>query len=302
MHRAVIALLGTVACASPALAAPSAPAAGSTKPAAPTPPPPVILGALPARIEFVAWLPVEKAADQLDLDLRVEVVLPRSCGDKLLGLFRRSGPRLDAPDVYDPILVRNSTGECGKDAVRIGAREAIRMRIPDGQTRELQIGERVVRVTRKGKDVTVDGEGPQGDVPGAPPTARPSALVAGEVTAAKVTSAKRLADPWVVGADVQVTAKWPACAGAPVGFLGRGDASTHYALTRFEPIARAALDEPCKSDASRTAVVPLTVRAPLKAAEQAITVGGVALSVKPGVAPPAAVAAKPAVNAAAPAR
>src|SRR5437773_3042809 len=96
--------------------------AAAPAPSPATPPPPLYVIALPAAYSFIAWLPVEKAPDAVDLDLRVEVVQPMDCGDRIAGLLRRGGPRLDGPDAYDVVVERKAVGECRKDAKRIGAR------------------------------------------------------------------------------------------------------------------------------------------------------------------------------------
>ncbi|MSP63218.1 MAG: hypothetical protein EXR72_23335 [Myxococcales bacterium] len=232
----------------------AAPALAVAPPKPPEPPkpqeaPPVYVTALPAAAFLVAFLPVAPAGKEknlFDVDLRVEVVLPRGCGDKLAGLMRQGGAKLDGSDAYDVVLERRTGGECSKDATRIGARWAIRMRVPDGATRELVVGGRSFQVARTGAKLTLDGEPATGDVPGAPPTAAPATLITGTVTAAEATFSRALPGsppPSVV--DIAVSAKWPKCAGPLLGLLGRGDAASHFSLNRFEPLASAPLDGSC---------------------------------------------------------
>ena len=242
--------------AAPAIALAGPPVPQSAAPNVPT----VFTTALPAHVSFIASLPVAKSPDEVDLDLRVEVVLPAACGDQVAGLLSRGAPNASKPgaaDYYEAVIVLHEVGECKKEATRIGARTAIRMKLPDRQTRELSIGALSMKVARAGDQVTIDGNPPEGDLPGAPPTARPGALVLGDVTAAKAISAARITGhPRTARADVTVTAKWVSCAGPPLGFLASGDAKTHFALTHFEPLARAPRDEPCKGTATRTTQIP----------------------------------------------
>jgi hypothetical protein len=208
------------------------------------PAPPVYVLTSPAAVAFIAFLPVPGKGDLFDIDLRTEVVLPQSCGDRLAGLMRREGARPDAADVYDVVLERQPVGDCKKDATRIGARYTVRMRVPDQATRELTIGPRVLRVGRKGDVITVDGEAPTGDVPGAPPTAAPVLLVAGEVKSAEVKVATLLA-AGALATSLDIVARWPRCAEPPLGMIGHGDASSRFVLDRFVPVARLALDGSC---------------------------------------------------------
>ena len=266
------------------------PVARAEAPASKLMPPhaPVFIAALPAAVSFVAWLPVDKQPDLVDLDVRVEVVLPHGCGDTIAGLLRHDGPRLEGDDDYDVVVRRNAVGECKKDAVRIGDRASFRFRVADGQTRTLTIGGRTIKVARQGKTLTLDGEEAGGDVPGAPATAPPSTLVYGEVASASVLSARRIAGtPDSTDVDLQVSAKWPTCAGPPLGLLGRGDAETHFALARFLPLARAPFDAPCKGTATRAAPIRAVIRVPHKEGQLAITVGATPLTVKPAAAPAA---------------
>jgi hypothetical protein len=206
--------------------------------------PPVYVITFPAEVAYIAFLPVPGKGDLFDLDLRIEVVLPQACGDRLAGLMRREGGRPEGADVYDVVLERQPVGECKKDATRIGARYTVRMRVPEQATRELTIGARVLRVGRVGNAITVDGQAPVGDVAGAPPTAPPVLLVAGAVEGATL----KTATPLMAGAlavQLEVTARWPRCAEAPLGLLGHGDASSRFVLDRFVPVARLALDGSC---------------------------------------------------------
>jgi hypothetical protein len=226
---------------------------------------------MPTRIELVAVLPVEKSTDLFDLDLRVEVVLPRGCGEKMAGLMKRNGATLDGEDAYDALLERPkvvAVADCKKDASRVGARWAIRMRLPDGQTRDLTIGERVHKVARAGAAITVDGEAPQGDVPGAPPTAAPATFVTGRVASARATPAAQ-------AIDLDLTAKWLKCVGKSVGVLGRGDTASKFALVHFEPVAIAPLDGSC-TGAPRPR--PAALRLPWHAGAYELTVGSVRLT------------------------
>src|SRR5437867_1051553 len=102
MHAIRFALLAPFAFAATVQAAPPPPA--------PSAAPPVYVVALPAAVSLVAWLPVKKAPDLADLDLRVEVVLPADCGDRIAGLLRES----DA--AYQVVVERHAAGECGKKA------------------------------------------------------------------------------------------------------------------------------------------------------------------------------------------
>ena len=238
--------------------------------------PPVYEMALPANVVFVAFL--AKGGDLFDLDLRAEVVLPLTCGDKVAGLLRLDGPRLDGADAYNVVLERHPVEKCKKDATRIGARWAIRMRIPDGQTRELLIGPRALAIARKKDVITLDGTEPMGDLPGAPATADPATLVLGDVTTAKLISVENVA-PGDFAVAIEVSARWPKCAGAPLGMLASGDAASKFALDRFTPLARAPLDGTCaKATTERKATVRATLRLPKSGAAK-IKVGAQELSV-----------------------
>ncbi len=89
-----------------ALLALAAPSPASEPPPAP---PSVYVVALPAAVSLVAWLPAP-AKDLIDLDLRTEVVLPNNCGDRVAGLLKRDGARLDGAEVYDVVLERKAVG------------------------------------------------------------------------------------------------------------------------------------------------------------------------------------------------
>lgn len=226
---------------------------------APPAQPPLFVTALPATVVLVAWLAVEKAPDQVDLDLRVEVVLPSNCRDRIAGLLRQTS----GDDPWAVVVERNPVGACAKEPSRIAARQAIRVRLPVDGARELRFGDRSLKLARDRRGVTLDGERPAGDVPGAPPTGRPVALVAGAVTAAKLSVEKRIeGEPGAALDEFAVEARWPVCAGAPLGFLASGDASTHFALTRFQPIARLPLDERCAGTASRRSRLSALLRFP----------------------------------------
>ncbi len=242
--------------------------------------PSVYVMALPANVALIAVVPRDK--DLFDLDLRVEVVLPLGCGDRMAGLLRHGGASLDGPDDFDAVLERRAAGECKKEPSRVAARWAIRMRLPDGATRDLTIGSRAFKVARAGAKVTLDGQPPEGDVPGAPPTAAPATLVIGDVTEAKLTTAKAL--PGSAGTAVEVTlaARWPKCAGPLLGLLGRGDASSKFALDRFTPIALAPLDGSCGAAVAKPR--PATARAVVRVAQFSVGAQRLAL--------PAATAAK----------
>jgi hypothetical protein len=246
------------------------------------PAPPIYMQVLPAAVSLVAWLPVEREKDQVVLDVRVEAVLPRGCGDALAGLMRRAGPTVEGPDEWDVVLERHPVGECKKEAVRVGARWPVRMRLPDGATRRLTIGERALQVARAGTKVTLDGAPPVGDLPGAPPTAAPASLVVGEVQAARVAGARRL-DQETRSVTIHATVRWPKCAGAPLGWLGRGDAGSHFRINHFEPIARAPIDAGCRTKAVRETDLALSVHG--EGAD--LTLGRIALKID-GDAPPAA--------------
>jgi hypothetical protein len=267
----MILMVGSLAFSSQAIADPPA-----AKPPAPT----VYVLALPAAASLVAFLPVEKSPDRFDLDLRVEVVLGTNCGDKVAGLMKRNGATLDGDDAYDVVLERKAVGECKKDAARVGTRWAIRTKIADGATRSLSIGERTWKVARAGDKITLDGEPATGDVPGAPPTAKPATFVTGEVTAAK--ELRGWAVPKQAGYtavfELEVSAKLPKCAAAPIGLLARGDASTKFALTHFEPLAIAPLDGSCTAQTKVHKSKLLGVWR--GTADHAFTVGKLALSGK----------------------
>ena len=251
--------------------------------------PPTFILALPAAVSLVAFLPVRDARekDLFDLDLRVDVVLPKGCGDRLAGLLKRGGPVLDHGDAWDAILERRNAGECKKEPSRVGARWAIRMRVPDGATRDLTLGERVLKVSRTGAKILLDGEEATGDVPGAPATAAPATLLVGAVTSATVTSTSAI--PTIPGAAVvaiDLAATWPKCAGAVIGLLARGEVASHFALDRFEPLAVAPLDGRCMAPLPKPR--RSTVRVVLRVAK--FTVGERALEVT--LPPPAAAAVK----------
>lgn len=205
--------------------------------------------ALPAAVSLVAWLPVvadKRGRDLIDLDLRIEVVLPLGCGDQVAGLARRGGARLDGADAWDVIVARRSVGECKRDPTRVARRWAIRMRLPEAASRELVIGERGLKVARRDGKVTLDGEPPTGDVPGAPPTDPPRTFVVGAVTAAQITAARGVAgEPAASTLEIDLAARWPRCAGPALGLLGRGDAASKFRLAYFDPIAVAPLDGAC---------------------------------------------------------
>src|SRR5207253_3299088 len=100
----------------------------------------------------------------------------------------------------------------------IGARTSFLVTLPDGQRRDVLLGDRTLALARSGKQVTVDGRAAEGDVEGAPPTAQPATLVVGEVAAAKLLAAQRIpGDPTAATARVQLQARWPSCAGTPLG-------------------------------------------------------------------------------------
>ena len=105
------------------------PARAAEPPATPATAPPVYVLALFVNVEFIAVLPVAGAPDLFDIDLRSQVVLPLGCGDKVAGLLRKGGPRLDGADAWDVVLERRAVGDCNKDATRVGARWTIRMRM-----------------------------------------------------------------------------------------------------------------------------------------------------------------------------
>jgi hypothetical protein len=253
------------------------------------PAPPVYVLTSPAAVGFIAFLSVPGKGDLFDVDLRTEVVLPQACGDRLAGVMRRDGGRPEGADVYDVVLERQPVGECKKDATRIGARYTVRLRVPDQATRELTIGPRVLKVVRKGDAITVDGQEPSGDVPGAPPTAPPVLLVAGEVAGVKLKAATPLVGG-ALAAQLEVTARWPRCAEPPFGLLGHGDASSRFVLDRFVPVARLALDGSCAGakatggTVERRDVVRTTVRLPRGAQALEISVGGKKLQVTAGAA------------------
>src|SRR5262249_18956446 len=149
-------------------------------------------------------------------------------------------------DTWEVAMEHRPALDCTPNPSRISNRYPLRMRIPDGQTRDLTIGATTVKVARHGKNVTLDGVAPEGDIPGAPPTGRPFTLVPGEPTAASVVSAARdPGDPDAARTVLSVTARYPACASPPLGMLARGDGSTRFSLTRFVPVASAPLDAPC---------------------------------------------------------
>jgi hypothetical protein len=252
------------------------------------PAPPVYVVTFPAEVAFIAFLPVPGKGDLFDIDLRTDVVLPQACGDRLAGLMRRDGLRPNAADTYDVVLERQPVGECKKDATRISARYTVRMRVPDQAPRALAIGPRNLRVARTGDAITVDGQAPLGDVPGAPPTAPPVTLVAGEVQGATL----KTVTPLVGGAlatSLEVTARWPKCAQAPLGLLGHGDASSRFVLDRFLPVARVALDGRCATGTGsgggtagtveRRDLLRTTIRLPRGARELEIAVGSRKLQV-----------------------
>jgi len=110
----------------------------------------------------------------------------------------------------------------------------------------------------------------------------------GEVTAATLRSAARDAtDAGSARAVVRVSGRFPSCAGPPLGLLGRGDVTTGFALTRFQPLAVARQDEACGAKkVARTADLEAVVRLPRGADRARITVGTTALEV--AVAAPAA--------------
>lgn len=241
---------------------------------------------LPANVAFVAFLPVDaaKGKDLFDLDLKVEVVEPRSCGDKVAGLLRAGGPRLvegDGPDEYQVVVARNAAGDCKKEATRIRARWAIRTRVVDGKTRKLVIGDRELTVARKGNDLTLDGQAPAGDDPGAPPTADPATFVTGEVSSAKLGAVTRAPDGQAATIDLTVGARWPKCAAAPLGFLARGSAATKFLLTDLAPVAIAPLDGSCgKATVEKTTPLVTIAHVAANATDVELHVGSKAVAVK----------------------
>lgn len=232
---------------------------------------------LPVAASLVAWLPASGQADAVDLDLRVEVVLPHGCGDRLEGLLLRDA----GDDASYEAVVGRPTGLCTKEAKRVSARTVIRIKLAPDATRTLRLGQLRLQVARPpgSGDVTLDGAVPTGDVPGAPPTARPSVLVLGEVRAARLMDTASVAgEAHAVAATIGVQASWPRCAEAPLGFLGSGDASTGFAITHFMPLAVMPQDRPCKPRAERTTIIPLLARS-LDGDVTHITVGKVKLDV-----------------------
>src|SRR2546430_17436069 len=106
--------------------------AAAPAPSPATPPPPLYVIALPAAYSFIAWLPVEKAPAAVDLDLRVEVVQPMDCGDRIAGLLRPGGPRLDRPGALHPGVARQAGGRGRQAAKRIRHRGLV-LRPPHGR-------------------------------------------------------------------------------------------------------------------------------------------------------------------------
>lgn len=253
----------------------AAPLAARAEPAAPPSAPPTFLQVLPAAVSLVAWLPVEGERDEVVLDLRVEAVLPRGCGDKFAGLIRRAGPSVEGPDAWDVVLERPPIGECKKDPVRVGSRWPVRMKLPQGATRSITLGERTLQVARAGDKVTLDGEPPAGDLPGAPPTGAPATLVLGQVEEAKVTGSHKL-DPDTRAVFLHASVRWPKCAGAQMGWLGRGDAGSHFRVTHFEPLARAPIESGCRARVLRETDLQLSFRG----SGPELTVGKVALRIE----------------------
>lgn len=241
--------------------------------------------ALPVAASLVAWLPVAGHADEVDLDLRVEVVLPHGCGDRLAGLLVRDAGATHDGAGYEVVIARPAGVVCAKEAKRVSARTAVRLKLAAGTTRALRLGQLRLQVARAAarsaagvEGVTLDGAGPTGDVPGAPPTARPQVLVLGAVRGVKMAGTETVAgEAHAVAATLDVRASWPRCAEAPLGFLGSGDASTGFAITHFQPIAVQPQDEPCTSTAIRTTRLLALVR--LDGAATQITVDGVKLDV-----------------------
>ena len=266
-----------------------APTAALAEAPAGPPPPPTFVRMLPVGVSLIAVLPVDGKGDLVDLDLRIEVVLPLGCKDQVAGLARRGGPRLDGADAYDVIVERPSVGECGKQPTRIGRRWAIRMRVAEGTTAPLTIGEAVHQVARQGGKVTLDGEPPAGDLPGAPPTDPPRTLTVGEVATAKLLAIRPLPGEGRSSAvlDFAVETRWPRCVKGPLGLLGRGDAASKFALAYFQPLAVAPLDGSCgpvgKPRPSRLGIVAR--RGP----DYALTIGAVKFAGRF----PAAATAKP---------
>jgi hypothetical protein len=259
--------------------------------------PPVYVVALPASVSLIAWLPVKDAPDQVVLDLRVEVVEPANCGDRVAGLLHR-GARGDEHGASYDVVVERRSGACTQRPARIGARTAIRFPVADGARRRLEIGPTTVEVARDGGKVTLDGQPPQGDVPGAPPTARPTELVMGSALEAKLLGSGPVeAEPLARTVRLQVKSRAPSCAGAPIGLLARGDASTRFALLRFEPLARVPQDEPCRGDAVRTDELSTVLRPGSRKRPLPFHVGEATLELRNDAAPRAPDAKSPAAPA-----
>lgn len=201
--------------------------------------------ALPADVSLVAVLPVRHLTDWYDLDLRLAAVLPADCGDKVAGLMKRSiATAADKDNSYDLILERNSLAECKTSPKRISARWTVRMFLRDHAHHPLVVGARTMEVVREAGAVTLDGRGPEGDVPGAPPTARPASFVVGKATRAQVISAS-LAAPhprYAAVLELEVSAEWPVRTQPPAGFLARGSVGLKTVFNRFEPLALVYLD------------------------------------------------------------
>lgn len=273
------------------VAAPSAALAGPAKPAVPIPPSPrnepLYQMAVPAKVTLIAWLPVDKQPDMVDVDVRIEVVVPYSCGDRLAGVMRAGGAKLDGPDTWDVLIEHRPDPECKPEPTRMANRYTVRMKLPVGQKRDLTIGPTVMTVARTAQQVTLNGVAPEGDAPGAPPTAKPITLVLGESPSAKLVASDRDGNDVDSARTVMtVTGRFPGCALTPIGLVARGDASTRFALTRYVPIAPVLLDRPCKEKpAVVTRELSTLVRLPKGKNETKITVGASSIDVKVGPRP-----------------
>lgn len=243
--------------------------------------------AIPAKVTLIAWLPVFKQPDWIDVDVRIAVVVPYSCGDRLAGIMRAGGARLDGPDAWDVVTEHRPAPDCTPSPTRMSNRYTVRMKVPDGQTRDLSIGPSIMKVARHGQTVTLDGVPPEGDVPGAPGTARPITLVTSEPSSVKLISAERDSnDIDSARVVVQLTTTWPGCFMPPLGLLAKGDASTRFALSKYVALAPVPLDQPCKvKSAVGTHELSTLVRLPKGKNETRITVGKAPLTIKVGPRP-----------------
>jgi hypothetical protein len=101
----------------------------------------------------------------------------------------------------------------------------------------------------------------------------PSLLVAGEVKEATVRALNPLSDgAWE--AVLGLVARWPACAGEPLGLLGQGSAASRFVLDHFVPLARVEVGQRCAAKPTeRKTLLATTVRVPPGVTAHAIALG-----------------------------